>query len=123
MPSGERRFGVALEKSRHYSYVCDVVCVEVTPPRLSEDIGEFGQQHLFGFCAHDLLDDFSVLEHQHCWDRQNLVLVGRLRVGLNVQLGHRNLVPIFVGDLVENGAPPPAGAAPFSPENNDDWPF
>jgi hypothetical protein len=60
------------------------------------------------------------LEHDHRRDRHDLEGAGGRRVGVDVELGHGQLVLVLTGDLVEHRGDHLARAAPVRPEVDHD---
>src|SRR4051812_49908311 len=80
---------------------------------------ELGLEPLLRVGADDLLGHLAVLEEDHRRDREDLVLRGGLLVLVDVELDDPQVLPL-AGDLLEDRADDPAGAAPRRPEVDED---
>src|SRR5699024_4322168 len=67
-------------------------------------------------CAHDLLDDLTVVVDIHGGYAGHAIFRRSDRVLVDVHLDQADLVAVFGRDLVEDGGNLAAGAAPFRPE-------
>src|SRR5699024_4815341 len=85
-----------------------------------EDVGELGTQCGLGLGAGDALDHLAPREQQQRGDGGDLVLGGQLLIGLDVHLGHCQLVGFGAGDLVQDRGHHGAGTAPAGPEVHQD---
>src|SRR3989338_64444 len=63
--------------------------------------------------AHNALGLFAVLENDHRGDVHNAEAGGRVLVLVHVELGDLEPAPVRGGQLVQDGAHDPAGAAPL----------
>src|SRR6266536_1754923 len=86
----------------------------------SDEVGELLEQRGLRLGPHDLLDDLAAGEHVQRGDQHDPVLLRGLRVLLDVQLDHVNLVTVLLGDRLEHRGDLTAWAAPFGPVVDDD---
>src|SRR5512139_2608141 len=70
--------------------------------------------------THHLLGDLAVLEEKERGDGLDLVLHGQILVLVNVDLSDSDTAVVLDGEFVQDRHERLAGAAPFSPEINED---
>ena len=77
---------------------------------------------LYAFCrvADDLVDQLAVLEQQQRRNAAHVVLDGRARVLVDVQLADGHLAGILRGQLIDGWTKALARAAPLRPEIDED---
>src|ERR671916_3242513 len=71
-------------------------------PASADVVGEVAQQGRLGLGADDRLDHLAAGEDRHRRDREDLVLLRDLRILVDVQLRHGDLVPVLRGDLLQD---------------------
>src|ERR1700746_796715 len=86
----------------------------------SDEVGKFLEQGGLGLGPNHLLDDLAAGEHVQRRDQHDPVLLRGLRVLLDVQLDHVDLVGVLLGDLLEDRGNHAARAAPLGPVVHDD---
>src|SRR5260221_10087274 len=87
----------------------------------SDEFIEAGPEIALAGQADDLFGELAVLEEEKRGDGADAVFGGEGLVLIDVNLADARATGIFVGEFVEDGSDHFAGAAPFSPEINQDW--
>ncbi len=78
--------------------------------------GDSGFDELFGCCADEAVDRFSVFEDEEGWYALDLEGVGDDRVLIHVQFPKGYFSSILLGQLVDDGGDHSARPAPGGPE-------
>src|SRR5476649_1973565 len=95
-------------------------CLPATARALGDRCIDPAHQLLLGLGADLGGGDLAVLEQQQGGDRTHAVARRRHRVLVDIDLHHLELAAHVLGDLLERGTDHAAGAAPFSPEVDED---
>ena len=79
---------------------------------------KLGLERGLGLCAHELIDQFAILEEEDGGDVADAILSSQVLILLDVTLSNGNLSVELTGQLGNHWAYHAAGSAPCSPKVN-----